>query len=191
MKQITSIETEIGKIVSQLTKEMLEKGLILTRFETGGINSWTRILVFSSTETTRKQVIFVRTKNNYHWYTEGVMEYRIYRSTMSANAASTGFLDAMFEEADKKELANLIVFTNRSKQFLLDDEEYEAMVEKRKQRSRLGYDKTYPYIFHVDRLKTVKGFKRQSATITRLTGYATLMYEIDGDEKGNKRVSYK
>lgn len=121
MKQITSIETEIGKIVSQLTKEMLEKGLILTRFETGGINSWTRILVFSSTETTRKQVIFVRTKNNYHWYTEGVMEYRIYRSTMSANAASTGSLDAMFEEADKKELANLIVFTNRSKQFLLDD----------------------------------------------------------------------
>ena len=57
MKQITSIETEIGKIVSQLTKEMLEKGLILTRFETGGINSWTRILVFSSTETTRKQTV--------------------------------------------------------------------------------------------------------------------------------------
>ena len=62
MKQITSIETEIGKIVSQLTKEMLEKGLILTHFKTGGINSWTRILVFSSSETTRKQVIFVRTK---------------------------------------------------------------------------------------------------------------------------------
>lgn len=190
MKQITSIETEIGKIVSQLTKEMLEKGLILTRFETGGINSWTRILVFSSTETTRKQVIFVRTKNNLHWYTEGIVEYRIYRSTMSENATGTSFLDSMFEDADKEELANLITFTNRGRKFLLEDDEYEAMVEKRKKRSRLGYDKFYPYIFHVDRLKTVKGFKRQSATITRLTGYTKATYEIVGDEKGNKRVSY-
>ena len=33
-------------------------------------------------------------------------------------------VDVMFEDADKEEIANLIAFTNRGKQFLLEEEEY-------------------------------------------------------------------
>lgn len=188
MKQVKSVEMEVGKVVGELTKGYLEKGLVLTRFETGGINSFTKIMVFSSTETTAKEVIFVRTHDSYRWYEEGIRTHRVYTSTLSEDKAGTGFIDSMFEEADKEEVAEFILFANRGKQFVMSQEEHEAMVAKRKERSRNSYIAKYAHQFKVEKLKSVKGFKRQSATVTRLSG-TKLIYEVVGSEKGSKRVS--
>ena len=48
MKRIESIKLEVGKVISELTQKYLNQGLVLTRFETGGINGFTKVMVFSS-----------------------------------------------------------------------------------------------------------------------------------------------
>ena len=188
MKRIESIKLEVGKVISELTQKYLNQGLVLTRFETGGINGFTKVMVFSSLDSSEQQVIFARESNvECYLKVQKVATHTVYTATMTEEETGTGFIDTMFEGAEKEVVTEFVLMKHRGKQFLVTKEELDGMVATMEARQAQSYKRGQSHRFTVSKLKTVSGFKRQGAVITRMGG-SKLAYEIVGLEKGSKRV---
>ena len=184
MKRIESIKLEVGKVISELTQKYLNQGLVLTRFETGGINGFTKVMVFSSLDSSEQQVIFARESNvECYLKVQKVATHTVYTATMTEEETGTSFIDTMFEGAEKEVVTEFVLMKHRGKQFLVLD----GMVATMEARQAQSYKGGQLHRFTVSKLKTVSGFKRQGAVITRMGG-SKLAYEIVGLEKGSKRV---
>ena len=124
MKRIESIKLEVGKVISELTQKYLNQGLVLTRFETGGINGFTKVMVFSSLNSSEQQVIFARESSvECYLKVQKVATHTVYTATMTEEEAGIGFIDSMFEGAEKEVVTEFVLMKHRGKQFLVTKEE--------------------------------------------------------------------
>lgn len=183
------IEMKVGETVSRLTAQYLSEGLVLTRVEHGGLNNAYQVLIFFSSNKDVAKVIFVEEDFVKMLSISDAKQFIIYTAIMSKEDTRTGFIDELFEKAEKDVCDEFFMInsTGRCPQVVESRKELEEISELRMK--RIAQKGTSQHSFSVKKLKTVSGYKRQGATVTRLSG-GRLKYRIAGEKQGSKIVAY-